>query len=273
LCFFSPSKSIGGKRYAFVVVDDLSRFTWVNFIREKSDTFDVFKDLCTQLQREKGSTIVRIRNDLGTEFENAKFNEYCSCEGIKHKFSSPITPQQNGVVERKNRTLQELAGVMLHAKHIPYHFWCEATNTTCHIHNKFTLRYGTTKILYEIWKVRKPTVKHFHVFGSKCYIFADKDHRRKMDPKSDEGIFLRYSTNNRAHKIFNSKTKVVMESISVVIDDVFEDRVLDVESDVETSLQETYAPLQVNESETEKEATEQSEQDHASTSKVPSIRV
>jgi len=66
-------ESIGGKRYAFVVVNDFSRFTWVNFIREKSDTFDVFKDLCTQLQREKDSAIVRIRSDHETEFENAKF--------------------------------------------------------------------------------------------------------------------------------------------------------------------------------------------------------
>nr|ABN06155.1 Polynucleotidyl transferase, Ribonuclease H fold [Medicago truncatula] len=79
-------ESIGGKMYVFEVVDDFSRFTWVNFIREKSYTFEVFKDLCTQLQREKDSAIVRIRNYHGTEFENSKFNEYCSSEGIKHEF-------------------------------------------------------------------------------------------------------------------------------------------------------------------------------------------
>jgi hypothetical protein len=78
-----------------------------------------------------------------------------------------------------------------------------------------------------------------------------------MDPKSDEGIFLGYSTNSRAYIVFNSRTKVAMESINVVIDDVSEDRVPDVKADVETSFQETNAPLQVNESETEKEATEQ----------------
>jgi len=119
-------KSIGGKMYVLVVVDDFSRFTLVNFIREKSDIFDVFKDLCTQLQREKDYGIVRIRSDHGTEFENARFDEYCTGEGIKHEFSSPITPQQNGVVERKNRTLQEFTRVMLHAKNLPYRFWAEA---------------------------------------------------------------------------------------------------------------------------------------------------
>jgi len=183
-------KSIGGKRYVLVVFYDFSRFTLVNFIREKSDTFDVFKELCTQLQREKGFGIVRIRSDHGTEFENAKFDEYCLDEGIKHEFSSPITPRQNGVVERKNRTLQESARVMLHAKHLPHHFWAEAMNTACHIHNRVTLRSGTATTLYELWKGRKRTVKYFHVLGSKCYILSDRDYRRKMDPKSDEGIFL-----------------------------------------------------------------------------------
>ncbi|MCI32602.1 copia protein, partial [Trifolium medium] len=98
-------------RYAFVVVDDFSRFTWVNFIREKSDTFDVLKELCKQLQREKGSVIVRIISDHGKEFENSRFSKFCTSEGIGHEFSFPITPQQNGVVERKNMILQESARV------------------------------------------------------------------------------------------------------------------------------------------------------------------
>jgi len=250
------------KRYVLVVVDDFSRFS-----------FDMFKELCTQLQREKGCGIVRIRNDHGTEFENAKFDEYCSYEGIKQEFLSPITPQQNDVVERKNMTLQESARVTFHVKHLPYHFWVEATNTACHIHNRVTLRTGTTTTLYELWKGRKPTVKYFHVFGSKCYILSDRDLRRKIDPKSDEGIFLGYSTNSRAYRVFNSKTETVMESINVVIDDVPKEKVLDAGPDVETSIQETNAPVQVNESEPEKEEIKEAEQDQMSTTKGPSIRV
>ncbi|KAK2369702.1 secreted RxLR effector protein [Trifolium repens] len=102
-------ESLGGKRYAFMVVDDYSRYTWVNFIREKSVAFDVFKELCTQIQREKGSNVVRIRSDHGREFEKSKFNEFCSTEGIKHEYSSPITPQQNGVVERKGKETEVAA--------------------------------------------------------------------------------------------------------------------------------------------------------------------
>ena len=71
-------------------------------------------------------------------------------------------------------------------------------NTACYVHNRVTLRVGTTTTLYEIWKGSKPTVKYFHVFGSKCYILEDREHKRKIDPKSDEGIFLGYSTNSRS---------------------------------------------------------------------------
>jgi len=233
----------------------------------------MFKELYTQLQREKGRGILRIRSDHGTEFENAKFDEYYSDEGIKHEFSSPITPQQNGVVERLNITLQESARVMLHAKHLPYRFWAEVMNTTCHIHNRVILRTGTTTTLYELWKGRKPTVKYFHVFGSKCYILSDRDYRRKMDPKSDEEIFFGYSRNNKAYKVFNSKTETVMESINVVIDDVPKEKVPDVDTDVRTSVQETNAPIQVNEYEPEKDEIVEAEQHQMSSTKGPSIRV
>ena len=108
---------------------------------------------------------------------------------------------------------------MIHAKKLPYHFWAEAMNTTCYVHNRVTLKKGTPTTLYEVWKGRIPTVKYSHVFGSKCYILTDCEQRRKMDPKSDEGIFLGYSTNSRAFRVFNSRTKVMMESINVVVDD------------------------------------------------------
>ena len=143
-------ESIGGKRYVYVCVDDFSRYTWVEFLREKSDTFEVFQKLATQLQREKGIPIVRIRSDHGKEFENAKFQAFCTQEGIKHEFSAPITPQQNEIVERKNRTIQEMAKVMLHAKKVPTKFWAEAVNTTCHIHNRITLSPQTRYKHYHI---------------------------------------------------------------------------------------------------------------------------
>jgi transposase InsO family protein len=111
---------------------------------------------------------MRIRSDHGREFENSKFEEFCLSYGIKQEFSSPITPQQNGVVERKNR-------VMIHSKNLAQHFWREAVNTACHIINRVYLRPETNKTPYEIWRGKKPTVKYFRTFGSKCYILRDRE--------------------------------------------------------------------------------------------------
>ncbi|CAJ2652046.1 unnamed protein product [Trifolium pratense] len=263
-------ESLGGKRYAFVMVDDFSRFTWIEFLKDKSESFDAFKELCLQLQREKNSAIVRIRSDHGKEFENASFLEFCITEGIKHEFSAPITPQQNGVVERKNRTIQESARVMLHAKHLPYQFWAEAMHTACYIHNRVTLRTGTSTTLYELWKGRKPTVKHFHVFGSKCYILSDREHRRKMDPKSEEGLFLGYSTNSRAYRVYNQRTKVIVESINVVIDDLTPAKTSDTEDDVATTLPTSEEAVAEKESDSDDESTISTPRP---VSKVPSIRI
>ncbi|KAK2456975.1 putative mitochondrial protein [Trifolium repens] len=272
-------ESLGGKRYVLVVVDDFSRYTWVNFIREKSDAFDVFKELCIQIQREKGSNVVRIRSDHGREFENSKFDDFYAAEGIKHEYSSPITPQQNGIVERKNRTIQESARVMLHAKNVPYHFWAEAMNTACYVHNRVTLRKGTTSTLYELWKDRKPTVKHFHIFGSECFILADREPRRKLDPKSEKGFFLGYSTNSRAYRVYNTKTQVVMESVNVVVKDSSDKENEGVDQGTPVSVNaepddEASTPASLNEADerTIEEDNDESARPKA-TSKGPSVRV
>jgi hypothetical protein len=99
------------------------------------------------------------------------------------------------------------------------HFWDEAVNTACHIINKVYLRPETNKTPYEISRGKKPIIKYFRTFGSRCYILRDRENLGKFDPKSDEGIFLGYSTNSRAYRVFNKRTETVMESINVLIDD------------------------------------------------------
>ncbi|CAM8966101.1 unnamed protein product [Rhodiola kirilowii] len=216
-------ESYSGKRYVLVCVDDFTRFTWPCFLREKSDAVQAFVQLCTLLEREredKDEHIVKVRSDHGKEFENAALADFCSKRGITQQFSSPITPQQNGVVERKNRTIQEMTRVMLHSKKVPLKFLAEAMNTACYVINRVTIRSGTEKTCYELWKGKRPTVKYFHVFGSQCYILRDREYLQKLDPKSDEGIFLGYSSNSRAYRVYNKRTGVVMESINVVVQDV-----------------------------------------------------
>ena len=96
--------------------------------------------------------IVRIRSDHGKEFENTIFFEFCDKHGIAHEFSAPKTLQQNGVVERKNRTIQEMTRVMLNSKNLSFRLWAEVVNTTCYTINGVFLRPSTNKTSYEIWR-------------------------------------------------------------------------------------------------------------------------
>ena len=100
-----------------------------------------------------------------------------------------------------------MARVMLLNKNIPQKFWTEAVNTSCHIRNRILIRAGTKKTSCEIWKEKKPKVKYFREFGSKCYILTDRENLGKFDAKSDEGIFLGYSVNSRAYRVYNKRKR------------------------------------------------------------------
>ena len=124
---FGPvnTASIYGSKNGLVIVDDYSRWTWVKFLRSKDNAYDVFNNFCTQIQSEKEMKIMKVRSDHDGEFENEPFETFCERHGIVHEFSSPRTPQQNGVVERKNRTLQEMARTIIHENNFAKHFWAE----------------------------------------------------------------------------------------------------------------------------------------------------
>lgn len=113
-------------------VDDFSRYIWVDFLREKFEAFEIFKRLCLNIENEQNLKVERIRSDHKREFENENFQTFCEAKGIHHEYSSPKTPQQNRVIERKNRTLQEMVRVMMKAKDMPHKFWAEAVYSLSH---------------------------------------------------------------------------------------------------------------------------------------------
>ncbi|XP_073049481.1 uncharacterized protein [Primulina eburnea] len=175
-----------------------------------------------------------------------QLGEYLVCNhskrGITHEFSAPKTPQQNGIVERKNRTLQEMARVMLSSKNISKRFWAEALNTACHISNRVYLRSGSTMTSYEIIMGKRPNLKYFHVFGCVCYVLNDRDHLAKFDSKSDKCLFVGYSSNSRAYRVYNLRTRTTMESINVVFDDLADLTGKTIEDDIDRLLNESETP-------------------------------
>ena len=115
-------QSLGGKKYILVVVDDCTRYTWVVLLKDKVKAPEKMIHLCKKLQVEKDTMIARITSDHGREFENTKLATFYNDQSTRQEFSSPKTPQQNGIVERKNRVVQEMARVMLHNKKLPKSF-------------------------------------------------------------------------------------------------------------------------------------------------------
>nr|GEZ95668.1 Gag-Pol polyprotein [Tanacetum cinerariifolium] len=184
LCGPMRVASIIGKRHVLVIVDDYSRYTWTRFLRSKDET-------------------------------PKTLHPYFAAEGILHQTSVARTPEQNGVVERRKHTLVEAARTMLSAAKIPLFFWAEAIATACFTQNRSLVIPRHEKTPYHIINDRKPSVKFFYIFGSICYIARDGENLDKIKKKGDECIFVGYSTQSRAYRVFNKRTRVIMESIHV----------------------------------------------------------
>jgi transposase InsO family protein len=150
--------SIVRSKYCLVIVDDYSRFTWIFFLQEKSQTQETLKRFLRQAQNEFGLRIKKIRSDNETEFKNSQIEGFLEEEGIKHEFSSPYTPRQNGVVGRKNRTLLDMVRTMLDEYKTPDQFWAEAINTACYSINRLYLHRILKKTSYKLLTGKKPNV-------------------------------------------------------------------------------------------------------------------
>jgi transposase InsO family protein len=136
----SRVRSMGGKWYVLMIIDDYSRYSWVFFLVSKDELFEHFWSLTLRLNNEHPNCLKAIRSDNGTEFKNASFDEFCFEHGIDQRFSTPRVPQQNGVVERKNCTLVEMARTMLDEHRTPSRFWAYAISTACYISTRIFLR-------------------------------------------------------------------------------------------------------------------------------------
>jgi hypothetical protein len=191
----------------------------VFFLQEKSQTQETLKGFLRWAQNEFGLRIKKIRSDNGTEFKNSQIEGFLEDEGIKHEFSSPYTPQQNGVVERKNRTLLDMARTMLDEYKTPDRFWAEAINTACYSINRLYLHRILKKTSYELLTGKKPNVSYFRVFGSKCFILVKRGRKSKFAPKAVEGFLLGYNSNTRAYRVFNKPTRLVEVSCDIVFDE------------------------------------------------------
>nr|GEU34508.1 retrovirus-related Pol polyprotein from transposon TNT 1-94 [Tanacetum cinerariifolium] len=192
---FGPTfvKSLNKKCYCLVITDDYSRFTWVFFLDTKDETSPILKTVITGLE-----------NQLSLKVK-----------GIKREFSVPMTPQQNGIAERKNRTLIEAAKTMLVDSLLPIPFWAEAVNTACYVQNKVLVTKPQNKTPYELLHGRTPSIGFMRPFGCHVTILNTLDPLGKFEGNVDEGFLVGYSVNSKAFRVFNSRTRIVQETLHV----------------------------------------------------------
>nr|GEX91835.1 hypothetical protein [Tanacetum cinerariifolium] len=181
---------------------------------------DIVVGLPKLVQRRLQAQVRVVRTDKGMKILNQTLHAYFAAEGIQHQTSIARTPEQNGVIERQNCTLVEASRTMLSTAKVPLFFWAEATATACFTQNRSLVIPRHEKIPYHIINDRKPLVKFLRIFGSVCYIVRDGENLDKMKEKGDECIFVGYSTQSRAFRVFNKRTRVIMESIHVNFDEL-----------------------------------------------------
>nr|GEU43959.1 retrovirus-related Pol polyprotein from transposon TNT 1-94 [Tanacetum cinerariifolium] len=168
----------------------------------------------------EGLSIRNISTNNGTEFVNQTLRDYYEQVGISHEISIAQTPQQNGVVKRRNRTLVKAARTMLIYANAPLYIWAEAVATTCYTHNRSIRRRRHGKISYEILHDRKPNLSYLYAFGALCYPNNDSENLGQLQAKADIGIFIGYAPKKKAYRIYNRSTRKIIETIHVDFDEL-----------------------------------------------------
>lgn len=220
VCGPMQTATMSGKRYLLTVIDDFSRYTVIYMLREKSEVEVKLKEYVAMVQNKFAMKPKIVRSDRGGEYTGEKVTSFLKSNGIQSQYTSPYTPQQNGVAERKNRTLIEMARCMLEEANLPRSFWGEAVSTANYLQNRLPTRAIETTP-FEMWNKKKPAVAHCVPFGSKCYVHIPNEKRRKLDNTATQMVFVGYDENSKAYRCFDrSANKLVISRDVKFIDTV-----------------------------------------------------
>ena len=219
LCGPITPNTQAGNKYVFVVIDDHSRYMCTMLLKEKSEAFDKFKRLRGIVEQETRQKIQTFSSDRGGEFVSQEFNSYCDGAGIKRHLTAPYTPQQNGVVERRNRTMMEMARSILKHMNLPDYLWGEAIRHVTYILNRLATRSLNDQTPYELYRGKKPNVSHLRVFGCIGYAKITGTHLKKLDDRSRMLVHLGTEPGSKAYRLYDPHTKRIVVSRDVIFDE------------------------------------------------------
>ena len=216
----SDTRSPSGEKYLDTYVDWASRHITAYALKAKSDQPATFETHLNHIEVLVGEPVVFLRTDGGGEYLNHKMTQICAERGIHHETTNPDTPQENGIAERANRTIQEAATAMLTDAGLPKLYWAEACKYAVHIHNRTPTRSLEDDITpHEAYTGVKPLVAHLRPFGCKAHVHIPEKRRSKFDAKSVECMLIGFSEHKRAYRLLHRPTGRILESRNVVFDE------------------------------------------------------
>jgi transposase InsO family protein len=186
----TKTESIGGCKYYVFFIDDHTRKVWVYFMKHKGEMFQHFLNFKAMVEKEKGVNIKCLRSNGGGEYFSNEFSKYLKEHAIQRKYSCSYSPQQNEVVERKNKHIAKITRAMLNEKNLPNYFWVEAVTTVIYIMNRTPIIVVHGMTPKEKFTSKKPNVSHLRVFGCIAYVHVPYEKRSKLDPKVVKCIFI-----------------------------------------------------------------------------------
>ncbi|XP_051163516.1 uncharacterized protein LOC127282958 [Leptopilina boulardi] len=207
----TPSK----KRYIITIIDDYSRYSTVRFMEHKNEAGNIIKQFVEMVKTQFNKTPKCIRSDRGKEYVNQDLQNYLKNKGVKLQYTVSYSPQQNGVAERKNRSLLEMARCMMLDANLEKKYWAETVNTANFLQNRLPTRI-TAKTPYELMYSNKPDLKNLHIFGCDAYAQIPKELRRKLDDKAEKLTFIGYSEESKGFRLLDKKTDRIKVSRDVI---------------------------------------------------------
>jgi hypothetical protein len=202
VCGPMPSSSISGYVYYVSFIDDYSRKTWVYFLKSKDEVFNKFKEFKALIENLSERKIKILRSDNGGEYTSKEFVNFCKDVGIKRELTILYNPQQNGVAERKNRTIMEAVKTMIHDHDLPMCLWAEVAMIAVYVQNRLSHSALGFKTPEEMFTGKKLEVSHLKIFGCLVIIHIPKEKRNKLEPLGKKGIFVGYCEVSKAFRIY-----------------------------------------------------------------------
>lgn len=186
---------------------------------EKSEAFHTFKEFKALVKKQSGNFIKCLRTDRGGEYNSTEFKEFCKEHGIKQQLTTAYTPQQNGIAERKKRTIINMGRAVLLEKEIPKSLWADAVQWANHVLNRSPTMIVKDMTPEEAWSGNKPSIEHFRIFGCIGYVHVLDVKRTKLDDKSVKCVMIGYSNESKAYKMFDPIEKKAHISRDVIFEE------------------------------------------------------